>query len=90
MACGSAVLANSDYVGWIQKQNRKIRAIEMESYGFLHAISEANEPRPTAIVAKSVCDFADNLKGDDHQAYACYTSARTVGLFLERYADDLR
>ncbi len=39
------VFANSDYVGWIQKQNRKIRAIEMESYGFLHAISEANEPQ---------------------------------------------
>ena len=89
MACGSAVLANSDYVSWIQKQNRKIRAIEMESYGFLHAVNLANEPRPVAIVAKSVCDFADNLKGDDHQAYACYTSAQTLKIFLERFSSDL-
>lgn len=89
MACGSAVLANSDYVAEIQRQNRKLRAIEMESYGFLHAISVANEPRPLAIVAKSVCDFADNLKGDDYQAYACYTSAQTVRAFLERFATDL-
>ncbi len=89
MACGSAVLANSEYVSWIQKQNRKIRAIEMESYGFLHAVNVANEPRPVAIVAKSVCDFADNLKGDDHQAYACYTSAQTIKIFLERFSSDL-
>lgn len=89
MASGSAVLADSEYVQSVVKQNRKIRAIEMESYGFLHACSMASEPRPLALVAKSVCDFADNLKGDDFQAYASYTSAQAIRLFLERFLPTL-
>ena len=89
MGCGSAVLANEDVVKWVLGQNRKIRAIEMESYGFLHAVSMAAEPRPLALVAKSVCDFADKLKGDDHQTYASYTSAQTIRLFLEQFLPDL-
>ncbi|TLX20975.1 response regulator [Thermomonas fusca] len=89
MASGSAVLADSDFVQSVLKQNRKIRAIEMESYGFLHACSMASEPRPLGLVAKSVCDFADNMKGDDYQAYASYTSAQTIRLFLERFLPTL-
>lgn len=89
MGCGSAVLADSGLVERVEAQNRKLRAIEMESYGLLLAANYAASPRPLCIVAKSVCDFADSNKGDDHQAYACFTSARAIDLFLTRFLPDL-
>lgn len=89
MGCGSAVLADSGVVERVEAQNRKLRAIEMESYGLLLAANYAASPRPLCIVAKSVCDFADSNKGDDHQAYACFTSARAIDLFLTRFMADL-
>ena len=89
MGCGSAVLADSGVVERVEAQNRKLRAIEMESYGLLLAGSYAASPRPLCIVAKSVCDFADSRKGDDYQEYASYTSARAIDLFLIRFISDL-
>ncbi len=44
-------------------------------YGVMSAVEYAKSPQPTAIIIKSVCDFADKNKNDDWQKYASYTSA---------------
>jgi len=72
MACGSQVIANSKTVKDISGANRKVVAIEMESYGFLTATRSLGI---SSIVAKSVCDFADKNKADESQQYAAHTSA---------------
>lgn len=55
----------------------------MEGYGVVYAASHATEPRPLAIVAKSVCDFADNRKSDQFQDFAAYTSCQFVCFLLD-------
>jgi len=41
----------------------------------MSAVEYAKNPKPTAIIIKSVCDFADKNKNDDWQKYSSYTSA---------------
>lgn len=84
-ASGAAVLADSDLFDQIEKHNRKIIGIEMEAYGIFTAATLCSEPRPMPFVLKSVSDYADELKGDDYQAYAAYTSASFFKYFVERY-----
>jgi nucleoside phosphorylase len=85
MASGAAVLADKAAISMIKQQHRKIIGIEMESYGVLAAADEAPLPQPKAFILKSVCDFADEEKGDDFQAYAAYTSASSLQVFVERF-----
>ena len=89
MASGSAVLADAAITGKILAQNRKTRAIEMEAYGLLLAAAHAAKPRPLSFIAKSVCDFADEAKSDDYQAYCCHVSAASMRIFVERYIGSL-
>jgi hypothetical protein len=46
-------------------------------------------PRPLAFSCKAVCDLADEKKDDRWQAYAAFTSARSITEFCERYMEDL-
>lgn len=46
------------------------------------AAEVAREPRPSALVVKSLCDFGDEDKADKFQNYAAYTSSR----FLYEFA----
>lgn len=80
MACGSQVLANQNKVDEIIGASRKVHAIEMESYGFLNV---CNSLDVKAVVAKSVCDFADREKNDGAQEYAAYTSASFIFEFIK-------
>lgn len=89
-ASGSAVVADSFTVESIQAQNRKLTALDMEAYGVYAAARSASAPKPTAFALKSVCDFADEKKSDDWQAYAAYTSAETVRALLERHYVSIR
>ena len=57
----------------------------MESYGIYYAAMNASEPRPKAIVVKSICDFANSEKGDKYQKFAVYTSANYVAYLLEKH-----
>ena len=82
MACGSQVIANSSIMDKILQDNRKMLALEMESYGFLLACESIDIP---AFVAKSICDFADSEKGDEAHKYASYTSASFVFKFVEEH-----
>lgn len=75
MASGASVIADLSTTNSIAIQQREVLAIEMEAYGVMSAVEYAKSPQPTAIIIKSVCDFADKNKNDDWQKYASYTSA---------------
>lgn len=85
VASGSAVIADSSLVPEIQAQHREVCGVEMEAYGVYAAAAASPGPKPLVFSLKSVCDFADELKNDAHQAYAAYTSAQTLKLFAETY-----
>jgi nucleoside phosphorylase/CheY-like chemotaxis protein len=86
---GSSVLADPEVVEAIKAQHRALVALEMEAYGVLSAARTAPCPRPTAFSLKSVCDLADEKKDDRWQAYAAYTSARSIQAFFERFMTEL-
>lgn len=85
LASGAAVLEDPSIAEHIQDQHRKVLGIEMEAYGVFSSAQESLEPRPTAIVLKSACDFADEEKNDDYQDYAAFTSAQALRIFVENY-----
>ena len=86
LACGSSVVANSNMV------DKQIKALfphtiglDMESYSVYYAAANACEPKPKAIVVKSICDFANSEKGDKFQRFAAYTSAGYVNYLLRKH-----
>lgn len=89
LASGSAVIADTGIVDDIKLQQRAVCGIEMEGYGLFSAVHHSCKPQPMAMVLKSVCDFADPHKNDDHQSYASYTSAKVMQVFFERFANTL-
>lgn len=88
-ASGSAVVADSHTVDSIQDQHRRVMAVEMEVYGVYAAARSSSRPRPTAFAGKSVCDFADSQKSDSYQAYCAAASALFLGMFFERYMNEI-
>ena len=58
--------------------------VEMESYGVAYAATHAMNPKPHVIIAKSVCDFADERKDDMYQQFAAYTSCGLVKDLLDK------
>ena len=85
IASGAAVRADGTAAKEVRAQHRKAAAIEMEAYGVMAAAYEAPLPEVRAFVAKSICDFADDKKTDEFQAYAAYTSASVLRIFAEGY-----
>ncbi len=86
MASGNSVIANSEYVkkavtGIFQNTT----SLDMESYAIAYAAKNATEPRPMALVLKSICDFADSRKDDRYQRFAAYTSMQFAQLLFEKY-----
>lgn len=82
VASGAAVLADPNVVDDVKEQQRQLIGIEMEVFGVFTAALNCSKPRPTTFALKSVCDFGDSAKSDEHQAYAAFTSAE----FLYRFA----
>ena len=88
MASGSAVVANKAILDkQIRGQFDETKGLEMEGYGVAYAAAHATEPRPKAIIAKSVCDFADSRKSDKYQKFAAYTSCEFVKLMINEILD---
>jgi nucleoside phosphorylase len=85
LASGSAVRADSKAALDVKAQHRKTVGIEMEAYGVMAAAHDAPLPEVSAFVMKSVCDFADETKSNEHQAYAAYTSAVALQNFAEQF-----
>ncbi|MEO0660205.1 MAG: trypsin-like peptidase domain-containing protein [Planctomycetota bacterium] len=84
---GSAdlVVADSQKAMEASASDRKLVAIDMESYAFLRAAKLANVR--WAIIAKSVVDFADANKNDEIREYAKYTSTQFVHRFIASFSD---
>ena len=85
MACGSQVLANAEKVNEIAGFNRKVMAIDMESYGFMNV---CNSLGIKCMVVKGVCDFADREKDDGAQDYAAFGSSQFAFDFVCQAPDD--
>ncbi len=84
IASGSTVVANKVVLEQqVKSQFGTTKGLEMESYGVAYAVSHAVEPRPKAIIAKSVCDFADSRKSDKYQKFAAHTSCEFVKLMID-------
>ena len=75
LASGASVVANKKIFESLLDQHRNLLGIEMEAYGVVIACKGSGKPRPTPVIMKSVCDFADRDKDDDYQEYAAHTSA---------------
>ncbi len=84
LACGSSVVANRAVV---EKQVLslfpKTVGLDMESYSVAFTCQNCKAPRPTPILIKSICDFADSEKTDQYQKFAAYTSAGYTKYLLE-------
>jgi len=84
LASGSTVVANRKLVDMqVISQFNNTLGLEMEAYGVAYAANHAVEPKPYAIIAKSVCDYADNRKNDDFQKFAAHTSCEFVQFLCE-------
>lgn len=85
MACGSTVVANRELLDkQIYTQYQHTAGLDMESYAVVYAANHANDPRPTPIIIKSVCDFANSEKSDDFQLFAAYTSCEFAKFLYEK------
>lgn len=82
MASGASVIADDHSARMIATQHRELIGIEMEAYAVMAAAELSSEPKPTAIIIKSVCDFADPDKNDNWQQYAAFTSAQFADCLL--------
>lgn len=86
MASGSAVIANKEILEkQIRSQFQKTAGLDMESYAVAYVAANTSEPRPKAVVLKSVCDFADSRKSDQYQKFAAFTSMEFAKLLYENY-----
>jgi nucleoside phosphorylase len=77
-ATGSAVIADTRRLMHIEKQHRKLAALDMETFGLYFVAHEATSTLEHFFSAKCVVDFADAEKIDDFHSYGCVVSARAV------------
>ena len=84
LASGTAVVANKSLMKkQVMSSFNDTKGVEMEGYGVAYAAAHAPDPKPHTIVAKSICDFADERKDDKYQKFAAYTSCGFVKDLLE-------
>ena len=85
MACGSTVVASRELLEkQVYTQYRHTAGLDMESYAVVYAANHASDPKPTPIIVKSVCDFADSRKSDDYQRFAAYSSCEFAKFLYEK------
>lgn len=88
LACGTSVMANSNVVDMrVRSLFPTTVGLDMESYAVFLASSLTPDPKPKALVVKSVCDYADEEKSDDYQTFAAFTSSRFVEYLLAEELD---
>ena len=84
LACGAAVVGNSEIVNdMIKQHSRKTVGLDMESYGIFYAANYGLDNSTIPICLKSISDFADEEKGDGYQRYAAYTSVQFAKYLIE-------
>jgi nucleoside phosphorylase len=82
VATGSAVIADARRLEHIQKQHRKIAALDMETFGLYFVAHETQASIEHFFSVKCVVDFADSEKVDDLHSYGCTVSARATEQLL--------
>ena len=88
LACGPSVMANEFAVDFqVRALYPSTVGLDMESYGVFLAASNALEPKPRALVVKSVCDYANEEKDDQYQTFAAFTASRFVEDLLCNHLD---
>lgn len=80
--CGPFVIASSEVVEMLQKDERKLQALDMEGFALY---TTAHTLDKKALWIKSVSDFADVKKTDDHHKTCCYAS----GAFLYEFIKEM-
>jgi adenosylhomocysteine nucleosidase len=75
-ASGSAVIAQRSKLSHIEKQHRKVSAIDMESFGLYYAAHESSQFIPHFFSVKCVVDLGDAAKDDNLHAYGCHIAAK--------------
>ena len=80
IASGEKVIADEAVREQIRNGHRKIRAIEMEGYGFSQAAWASVTKEH--LVLKAICDRADRDKADEWQPYAAAVAAGFARFFL--------
>jgi nucleoside phosphorylase len=88
MACSTMVINKGGYFEKnIKVIERKVAAVEMESYGVARACDYANEGKTIPIIFKAVMDKtvdkSDTYGDFDAKKFAAYTSAYFLSLLLE-------
>jgi len=82
----TSVVANREVLErQVSSQLETTRGLEMEGYGVAYAVDHSIEPRPKAIIAKSVCDFADSDKSDVYQKFVAHTSCEFLKMMIDEY-----
>jgi nucleoside phosphorylase len=81
IASGEKVIADASERDKIAAANRKIMAIEMEAYGVIAAAWQSFE-QVRCLVIRALCDYADDKKNDQWQAYAAAVAAGYTRHFL--------
>jgi nucleoside phosphorylase len=85
---GSAVIADSQKLAHIEKQHRKVAALDMETFGLYFAAHEAPTSLQHYFSVKCVVDLADSQKDDDLHHYGCSVSARATEALLRELLKD--
>jgi nucleoside phosphorylase len=75
---GAAVVQDATVIESIKAQTRKLLGVEMETYAVFYSAYNSLKPRPIPISIKCVCDYADEDKNDNFQAYASFVSAHYI------------
>ncbi|MDZ7956513.1 MAG: TIR domain-containing protein [Aulosira sp. DedQUE10] len=81
IASGERVIADAAVRDEIKSGQRKIRAIEMEGYGFSKAAWQSYN-RVRHLVIRAICDSADPNKNDEWHLYAASVAAEFTKHFL--------
>ena len=81
IASGEKVIADENRVRELMRSDRKIAAIEMESFGVAVAAAKS-EIRPRFIAIRGISDYADDKKNDDWHEYAADSAAAFTIEFL--------
>jgi nucleoside phosphorylase len=77
-ATGSAVIADARRLEHVEKQHRKLAALDMETFGLYFVAHEETSVIQHFFSAKCVVDLADAEKDDDLHSYGCVVSARAT------------
>jgi nucleoside phosphorylase len=81
IASGERVIANAAVRDEIASGQRKIKAIEMEGYGFSKAAWQSFD-RVRHLVIRAICDRADDSKNSEWHPYAAAVAAEFTKHFL--------